>query len=270
MRFEDLNAEKVQQLGSEEKWLAAQDLVNNDQVHFRYRSSDRLEAAVQDKENWYPTVVSIRDGALESSCTCPQQEEGWCTCSLAVLAAWLSNPNSFLDRTSLKEHLKQYSKSELIKIILEMADKVFETREILKEEINPDLDTLLESVDQIFTEAGTMTTEDTSDVEEKLRQAQEKADRLALMGRLSEARATYFYLLDNVYILEEELGRPGLFSDEIKQDLFEEYCQLIHEDRHLDRTLVQQEIEQLESRTAFLEGQLTFEDLKKIFAKGAD
>ena len=268
MRFEDISAEKVRQLGPEERWLAAQDLVHNDQVHFRYRTPDRLEAAVQDKENWYPTVVSIVNGALESSCSCPTQEDGWCACSLAILVAWLENPDSFLDRSSLKEQLKQYSKSELIKIILEMSDKIFETRELLKEE-SPDLDTLLESVDHIFADADTASSEDTAELEEKLRQAQDKADRLAQMGRLSEARATYFYLLDNVYGLEEDLGKPGLFSEELKQELFEEYCQLIHEDHHLDRILVQQEIEQLESRTAFVEGQLTFGDLKKNFTENA-
>jgi uncharacterized Zn finger protein len=265
MRFEDLNAEKVRQLGSEERWLAARDLVHNGQVHFRYRTPDRLEAAVQDKENWYPAVISIVDGALESSCSCPQLEDGWCICSLAVLAAWLENSDSFLDRSALKEQLKLFSKSELIKIILEMADKVFESRELLKEE-SPDLDTLLESVDHIFAEAGT---EDVPELEEKLHQAQGKADRLAQMGRLSEARATYFYLLDNVYGLEEDLGKSGLFSENLKQELFEEYCQLIHEDHHLDRTLVQQEIEQLESRAAFVQGQLNFGDLKKNFAEDA-
>jgi uncharacterized Zn finger protein len=264
MRFEDINAEKVRQLGSEEKWTAAQDMMHNNQVHFRYRTPDRLEAAVQDNENWYPSIVSIVDGALESSCSCPQQEDGWCTCSLAVLAAWLDNPDSFLDRSSLKEQLKQYSKSELIKIILEMADKIFETRELLKEE-SPDLDTLLESVDHIVAEAGTTGAADTAELEEKLRQAQDKADRLAQMGRLSEARATYFYLLDNVYGMEEDLGKAGLFSEDLKQELFEEYCQLIHEDRHLDRALVQQEIEQLESRAAIVQGQLNFSDLKKNF-----
>ena len=268
MRFEDLNAEKIRQLGSEERWLAAKDLVHNGQVHFRYRTPDRLEAAVQDNENWYPAVIFIVDGALESSCSCPQQEDGWCTCSLAVLTAWLENSDSFLDRSSLKEQLKQFSKSELIKIILEMADKVFETRELLKEE-SPDLDTLLESVDRIFAEAGTSGTKDVAELEEKLHQAQEKADRLAQMGRLSEARATYFYLLDNAYGLEEDLGKPNLFSEDLKQELFEEYCQLIHEDHQLDRTLVQQEIEQLESRAAFVEGQLSFGDLKKDFTEDA-
>jgi uncharacterized Zn finger protein len=268
MRFEDLNAEKVRQLGTEARWLAAQDLVHNGQVHFRYRTPDRLEAAVQDKENWYPTVVSIVDDALESSCSCPQPEDGWCSCSLAVLAAWLENADSFLDRSALKEQLKQYSKSELIKIILEMADKVFEVRELLKEE-SPDLDTLLESVDRIFAQAADASAPDISELEEKLRHTQEKADRLAQMGRLSEARATYFYLLDNVYGLEEDLGKPDLFSEDLKQELFEEYCQLIYEDRHPDRTLIQQEIEQLESRAAVVQGQLSFVDLKNNFAENA-
>lgn len=264
MRFEDLHAENIQKLGTEEKWLMAQDLVHNDQVHYRYRTPDRLEAAVQDNDNWYSCSVTLVNDALECACSCPQEEGGWCTCGLAILAAWLDNPNSFLDRTLLKEQLKQYSKSELIKIILELADKVFETRELLKEE-SPDLDTLLESVDQIFAVAAAGETLDAAELEDKLRQAQEKADRLAQMGRLSEARATYFYLLDNLYGMEEDLGQSGLFSEDLRQELFEEYCQLIHEDRQIDRTLVQQEIEQLETRPAFLQDQPTFADLKRQF-----
>ncbi|MGQ9920826.1 MAG: SWIM zinc finger family protein [Desulfobacca sp.] len=264
MRFEDLKAATVQQLGGEEKWLAAQDLVHNGQVHFRYRTPDRLEAAVQDNDNWYSCAVTLVDDSLECACTCPEGEGGWCTCGLAVLAAWLENPTSFLDRTLLREQLKQYSKSELIKIILELADKVMETRDLLKEE-SPDLDTLLESVDQIFASVGASGSLDFVELEEKLRQAQDKADRLAQMGRLSEARATYFYLLDNLYGLEEEVGQSDIFSDELRQELFEEYCQLIHEDRHVDRTLVQQEIEQLETRAAFLQDQPTFAELKKQF-----
>jgi uncharacterized Zn finger protein len=264
MRFEDINAEMVQQLGAEEKWAAAQDLVQQGQVHFRYRTPDRLEAAVQDNDNWYSCAVTLTDETLACDCTCPEGQGQWCTCGLAILAAWLDNPNSFLDRSVLKEQLKQYSKSELIKIILEMADKVMETRELLKEE-SPDLDTLLESVDQIFAQVGEGGEVDAAELEEKLRQAQERADRLAQMGRLSEARATYFYLLDNLYGLEEELGKPDLFSDDLRQELFEEYCQLIHEDRHLDRALVQQEIEQLETRAAFLKDQPTFAEIKKQF-----
>lgn len=263
MRFEDLHAETVQPLGSEEKWLAAQNLVHNDLVHFRYRTPDRLEAAVQDNDNWYSCAVTLTDDTLKCACTCPEEGE-WCTCGLAVLAAWLENPDSFLDRSLLREQLKQYSKSELIKIILELADKVMETRELLKEE-SPDLDTLLESVDQIFASVGASGALDLADLEEKLRQAQDKADRLAQMGRLSEARATYFYLLDNLYGLEEEVGQTDLFSEDLRQELFEEYCQLIHEDRHVDRTLVQQEIEQLETRAAFLKDQPTFAELKKQF-----
>ncbi|AEB10510.1 SWIM zinc finger family protein [Desulfobacca acetoxidans] len=264
MRFEELDADKIQRLGSEEQWLAAQELVRQKQVHFRFRTPDRLEAAVQNNENWCTAAVSIIDGGLQSTCTCQHEGEGWCVCALAVLAAWLDKPESFLDRTALRDQLKQYSKSELIKIILELADKVLESRELLKEE-SPDLDTILESIDSIIGQVGPTGAAETGELEEKLRLAQEKADRLAQMGRLSEARATYFYLLDNVFGLEEDLGKPGLFSEELKQELYEEYCQLIHEDRHLDRTLVQQEIEQLESRAAFSQSQLNFADLKKNF-----
>jgi uncharacterized Zn finger protein len=264
MRFEDIKADMIQSLGTEEMRAAAQNLVQAGQVHFRYRTPERLEAAVQDNDNWNSCAVLLEDDKLTCSCSCSGEEGAWCTCGLAVLTAWVDNPHSFLDRSLLKEQLKQYSKSELIKIILELADKIMETRELLREE-SPDLDTLLESVDQIFAAAGSSGTLDAAELEEKLRQAQDKADRLAQMGRLSEARASYFYLLDNLYGLEEEVGQGELFSEDLRQELFEEYCQLIHEDRHVDRALVQQEIEQLETRAAFLKDQPAFTELKKQF-----
>ncbi len=266
MRFEDLSAEQVRKLGSEADWQAAQDLVAGGQVHYRYRAGDRLEAAVKYNDHWYPVVVTIVDGSLQTNCSCPHTGEGWCPGSLAVLAAWLEEPESFLDRSQLRDQLRQYSKSELVKIILEMADKVYASRELLQAE-SPDLDTILETIDQIIAEAGSISE---AELKERLHAAQEKADRLAEMGRLSEARATYFYLLDNIYGLEEELGKPGMFPEEFKQELFEEYCQLIHEDRHLDRSLVQQEIEQLESREAFAASPMNFGELKQRFFEEGD
>lgn len=261
MRFEDLNADKVRNLGSDADWQKAQELLSRGQVHYRYRAGDRLEAAIQDNDHWYPVTVSIIDGELQTNCTCPQTGTGWCPGSLAVLAAWLEEPDSFLDRAQLRDQLRQYSKGELVKIILEMADKVFASRDLLKSE-SPDLDTILETIDQIVAEAGSLSEDE---LKERLRAAQEKADRLAEMGRLSEARATYFYLLDNIYGMEEDLQKPGLFPEEFKQELFEEYCQLIHEDRHLDRALVQEEIEQLESRAAFAASSMNFTELKQKF-----
>ena len=99
--------------------------------------------------------------------------------------------------------------------------------------------------------------------ENKLRRAQAKADRLAQSGRLSEARSIYFYLLDNILGLEERLGQVSLFSQSLKEDLFEEYCQFIHEDRQLERDLVQQELEQLESHGAVSRGQLDLSEVKQ-------
>jgi hypothetical protein len=96
-----------------------------------------------------------------------------------------------------------------------------------------------------------------------LKRAQAQADRLAQSGRLAEARSIYFYLLDNILALEERLENYTLFSQDLKGELFEEYCQFIHEDRHLERELVQQELEQLEGRAAFSRGNLDLSEVKQ-------
>lgn len=265
MRFEELDTDTIRHLGTSENLARAQELVNNSQVRYRYRLADCLQAAVVDN-NLFQVEVCIANGQLRYTCSSPWQEETWSPYALAVLWAWVSAPDSFLQRTALKERLKQYAKNELVRIVLELADKVWEVREILKQE-NQELEDILEGIDQIMTEVGPSGTWSIAEGEDKLREAQAKADRLAQSGRLSEARAIYFYLLDNMMGLEEEKGQVDLFSQELKQELYEEYCQLIHEDRHPDRHLIQQEIEQLESRPAATQGPFDFAEIKKAISE---
>jgi hypothetical protein len=137
-------------------------------------------------------------------------------------------------------------------------------REVLKEE-DQDLDDILESIDRVVEE----TSPDAyavAEAENKLRRAQSRADRLAQSGRLAEARSIYFYLLDSILSLEEKFKQAHLFSAALKQELFEEYCQFIHEDRHLEKELVQQEIEQLESRAPVFQGEMDLSEIKRELA----
>ncbi len=265
MRFEELDTDFIYRLGTPADADRARELVDNKQVRFRYRLANSLQAVVWDNDQPIPVTVSIDNGQLQSTCACPEGVQ-WCPYALSVLLAWVDNPESFLNRTALKDRLKQYSKHELIKIILDLADKVQEVREILREE-NLELEDILENIDHIISEAGEVSAAALPAVEEKLRHSQSMADRLAESGRLSEARAIYFYLLDNIYGVEEEKGGKVIFSPEFKRELFEEYCQFIHEDRNLDLPLVQQEVEQLESRAVAQAGQLDFTEIKKMLAQ---
>ncbi|MFP3867889.1 MAG: hypothetical protein ACLFUU_06980 [Desulfobacteraceae bacterium] len=267
MRLEDLDSNTVRSLGTPENIAQAQELVENNQVRYRYRLPDRLQAGILDN-NVFRVEVLIEDGQLKYNYPYPWEGESWSPHALAVLWAWVNDPESFLQRNTLKERLKQYSKNELVRIILELADRVLEVRDILKQE-NPELEDILESIDQIMAEFSESVTPSLTKVEEKLRRAQTHADRLSQTGRLSEARAIYFYILDNILGLEEDRGQVDLLSPELKQELYEEYCQLIHEDRHLDRQLVQQEIEQLESRPYAAQSSLDFTEIKKAISEPA-
>jgi len=211
-----------------------------------------------------PCVVeaTIKQDQLSCICPCHQEVEGQiCPHALALLLAWVTEPERFLNRGELKDRLRKYSKKDLVDIILDLADRVPEVRGVLKEE-EQGLEEILESIDHIVEEV----TDDSLDpegAENKLRRAQAKADRLAQSGRLSEARSIYFYLLDNILGLEERLDHEPLFSQSLKEDLFEEYCQFIHEDRQLERDLVQQELEQLESHGAVSRGELDLSEVKQ-------
>lgn len=261
MRFDTLDEKILDQIAPPETKERARELIQNNQIHFDYRLPDRLQAVVWDEE---PCVVeaTIKQDQLSCFCPCHQEVEGQiCPHALALLLAWLNEPERFLNRNDLKDRLKKYSKKDLVDIILDLADRVPEVRGVLKEE-EQGLEEILESIDHIVEEL----TEDSIDperAENKLRRAQAKADRLAQSGRLSEARSIYFYLLDNILGLEERLEQTSLFSQVLKEDLFEEYCQFIHEDRQLERDLVQQELEQLESHGAVSRGELDLSEVKQ-------
>ncbi len=258
MRFEDLQAQTLDQISTPEATAQARTLVQNNRVQYCYRMPDRLQGLVQ-TEQPFQVEVKVQNEHLSYVCSCPQVEGGEiCPHVLALLWAWVEDPGRFLNREDLKEHLKKYAKRDLVEIVLELADRIPEARGVLKEE-EQGLDEILESIDHIVEEvaADNMTA---SEAEINLRRAQTRADRLASSGQLAEARAIYFYLLDNILALEERVQRDHLFTPELKAELFEEYCQFIHEDRHLERELVQSELEQLESRAR---GELDLAEIKQ-------
>ena len=264
MRFEDLDAQTLDQIGTPEDNDKARLLVENHQVEHGYRLPDRLRGLVLDEQP-FRVEVRIKDDQLTYVCACPQEEgEALCPHVLALLRAWTQEPEKFLNQTELKERLKKYSKRELVDIILDLADRVDAARDVLKEE-DQGLDDILESIDRVMEEV-TDEAASLAEAEDKLGRAQARADRLAQSGRLAEARSIYFYLLDNILSLEEKFKKEQLFSLDLKKELFEEYCQFIHEDRHLEKELVQQEIEQLESRAPISLGEMDLSEVKRELA----
>jgi hypothetical protein len=264
MRFEGLDIETLKHIGKEETNAQARALVQARRVQNGLHFPNRLVATVKD-EDTFQVEVRIQDDQISYVCSCPQVEGGEvCVHVLALLWAWVEEPGRFLNQAELKDRLKKYSKKELVDIILEMAERVPEVRGVLKEE-DQGLEDILETIDRVVEE----TSSDSpalAEAENKLRQAQLRADRLAQSGHLAEARSIYFYLLDNILSLEERFQKEQIFSPDLKKELFEEYCQFIHEDRHLEKELVQQEIEQLESRSPVLRGELDLSEIKRELA----
>jgi uncharacterized Zn finger protein len=261
MRFDDLDVKTLEQIATPEVNARARELVQSKQLQFAYRLPDRLQAVVWDEES-YPVEARIKEDQLSCLCHCNQEVEGGiCPHALALLWAWATEPEKFLNRQDLQDRFKKYSKKDLLDIILDLADRVPEVRGVLKEE-EQGLEEILESIDHIVEEVADDSV-DPDRAEDKLRRAQSWADRLAQSGRLAEARSIYFYLLDNILGMEERLGKGPLFSQTLKEDLFEEYCQFIHEDRQLERDLVQQELERLESHDAVSRGELDISEVKQ-------
>ena len=75
MRFEDLDAETLDQIGTPEANEKARSLVENHQVEYGYRLPDRLRGLVMD-ENPFRVEVRVADDQLAYVCACPQEEGG--------------------------------------------------------------------------------------------------------------------------------------------------------------------------------------------------
>ncbi|MFI5331716.1 MAG: SWIM zinc finger domain-containing protein, partial [Desulfobaccales bacterium] len=222
MRFDELDTQTLDQIGSPEAVAQARTLVQDHQVKHGYRMPDRLRGVVLDGQP-YTVEAKIQDDQLTYQCSCPQaEEEEICPHVLALLRAWVEEPGKFLSQQELKDRLKKYSKKELLEIILDLADRTPEVRGVLKEE-DQGLDDILESIDRVVEETSPEA-QSVADAEGKLRRAQARADRLAQSGRLAEARSVYFYLLDSILSLEEKFKRADLFGADLQNELFEEYC----------------------------------------------
>jgi uncharacterized Zn finger protein len=260
MRLEELDVQTLTQIGTPEATAKAKALVQGHLVLHGYRLPDRVRGVVWDDQA-IQVEVRTQNDQISYVCSCPQESGEICSHVLALLWAWVEDPGKFLNRAELTERLKKYSKKELLDIILDLADRTPEVREVLKEE-EEGLEDILESIDHVVEEVSGDSLS-LSDAEKRLRRAQARADRLAQSGQLAEARSIYFYILDNILGLEERFQKGQGFSPDLKTELFEEYCQFIHEDRHLEKELVQQEIEQLESRAPAAREGLDLTELKR-------
>ena len=260
MRLEELDVQTLTQIGTPEATAKAKALVQGHLVLHGYRLPDRVRGVVWDDQA-IQVEVRTQNDQISYVCSCSQEGGEICSHVLALLWAWVEEPGKFLNRSELTERLKKYSKKELLDIILDLADRTPEVREVLKEE-EEGLEDILESIDHVLEEVSGDSLSLT-DAEKRLRRAQARADRLAQSGQLAEARSIYFYILDNILGLEERFQKGQGFSPDLKSELFEEYCQFIHEDRHLEKELVQQEIEQLESRAPAAREGLDLTELKR-------
>src|SRR4030042_6469251 len=214
MRFEELDAEPLSQIGTPEATSKGKALVQGQHVLYGYRLPDRLRGVVWDDQ---PIQVEVRtqNDQLSYVCSCPLVESGEiCPHVLALLWAWVEEPGKFLNRAELTERLKKYSKKELLEIILDLADRTPDVREILKGE-EEGLEDILESIDHVVEEVSGDSVS-LSDAEKKLRRAQARADRLAQGAQLAGARSIYFYLLDNILGLEERFKKGQGFSPELE------------------------------------------------------
>ena len=123
MRFEELDAQTLEQIGTPEATAKAKELVQGHHVLHGYRLPDRLRGVVWDEQS-IQVEVRTQNDQISYVCSCPQVEGGEiCPHVLGLLWAWVEEPGKFLKRTELTERLKKYSKKELLEIILDLTGR---------------------------------------------------------------------------------------------------------------------------------------------------
>src|SRR4030042_753465 len=133
MRFEELDAQTLSQIGTPEATAKAKELVQGHHVLHGYRLPDRLRGVVWDDQS-IQVEVRTQNDQISYVCSCPQVEGGEiCSHVLALLWAWCEEPVKFLSRAELAQRLKKYSKKELLEIILDLAGRSPEVQDDLQQ-----------------------------------------------------------------------------------------------------------------------------------------
>lgn len=93
-------------------------------LYVRYQDLMTIRALCEDTTSpcYFAKVSFDSKSIVDSGCTCKNTDNGPCQHIAALLIAWHNEPETFLDRTQLGQHLNKSLKKDLVALIEKIAD----------------------------------------------------------------------------------------------------------------------------------------------------
>jgi hypothetical protein len=231
---------------SEASFKRGQNYYTGGAIKRRLRHSHtNLEAQVVGSQTYTVTVWLDNDDRLKANCNCPYDYGGDCKHIVAVLLAWINEPESFHPPVDLKAILKKRSKAELIDLLLD----IFTIYPSLPDELDvidgPDDQDLESKVTALFSNMHPWGTLTEDQVEAHLKLIARRADRLARHGQANLACRIYYALINGCVSLCRDYGSYDFFSPDIPYDFAVAYNELAIEQIAENRSIIERELEEI-------------------------
>lgn len=242
--FPALTLPIIRNRGTEASFRRGQDYYDSNAITKRIRHSEtRLEAWVSGTELYRVEVWTTSQGSLETHCTCPYDYGGDCKHIVAVLLAWLNEPDSFKPPLDLRELLGRRRKKELVKLLLaaieiypDLVDDLnLEAREVSLDEPEEVVGGVFEAM-EVY---GHLTARQ---AEVRLRRIAEQAGRLARQGQGDLARRTYYAMVINCVRLFGPYGHEIITPYKVPYDFATAYVELATQQLKHHRAAIEAEV----------------------------
>jgi hypothetical protein len=210
----------------------------------RLRQPALLEAWVEGTKLYRVSLWVKADGQLEPHCTCPYQFGGDCKHIVAVLLAWLKEPESFQPPVDLKAVLKGRSYEELVSLLLDVFSiypHLVDDLAVVSGAISLDNPEAVANVFEAMVPYGYLTADQGA---AWLMIIARRADQLAEQGQLETARRVYYEMVTGALRLSNDhyAHGDGFFTSAIEADLAAGYAEIAVLQLEQHRAVIEAEV----------------------------
>jgi hypothetical protein len=257
----------VQSFASKEIYRKGERIFENNLVKNRFQTNFGLKAIVRGSKN-YHTEMIIDHEQLFGRCSCHVGNSP-CEHQVAVLLAWLNEPESFVSYQVLRKAIKLKDKNALADILINLCEafpdlsRLFVTTPGMDE-----LQAIEEDVADIFDFPHT----DKIDPHEIMASFQIlfiRAKILRSEGKYTQARTIYFKVLQRILALIDSRQLSASFPENTIMDIADDYEEIALSDGDFDDQIEQltEEVQELSGHEAAEHEGLFFEQIKEKIAQ---
>lgn len=256
----------VQSFAGKEIYCKGERIFENNLVKNRFQTNFGLKAIVRGDKNHHTEMIVDHD-QLFGRCTCHVGNTP-CEHQVALLLAWLNEPESFVSYQTLRKAIKLQDKNALVDILINLCEAFPDlSRLFVTAPGSDELQVLEEDVADIFDFPLTEKI-DPREITASFQILFIRAKILRSEGKYRQARAVYFKVLQRILALLDNKQLSAPFPENTLTDLADDYEEIALSDPNFNQQVGQLELEvnELTGHASAEHEQLYFEQLKEKIA----